>query len=98
MNSLLSALPALGVVWSVVLFLLCFLCVHIARLVKFGWKYQSADKPREKRDEPVKKEQPEKKAPAEPAQNAPQEPIYYIVEKKRRAKTTFGEPKQIRFK
>lgn len=92
---LLSVSPALGIVWSALLFLFCFLLVHIARLVQFGWKYKNADKPAPKNEGPPKPPQAEKKAPAE---EKPQEPIYYIVEKKRRAKTTFSEPKQIRFK
>ena len=49
----------------------------------------------EKPDAFEKKTVEEKKAPAE----RPQEPIYYIVERKtRRAKPSYGEPKEIRFK
>ena len=90
MKNLLLVTPFTGVVCLLLLFLISFFCVHIARLVKFGWKYQQK-KPAPKKSEPAPES--EKKAPA------PQEPIYYIVErKKRRAKPTYGEPKQFRFK
>ena len=89
--NILSASPALGIVWATLLFILCFLLVHIARLARMGWKYRKTQNAPEKPPAPA----PEKKAHAE---EKPQEPIYYIVEKKRRAKTTFSEPKQIRFK
>ena len=90
MKTILLVAPFTGIVCLVVLFLISFLCVHITRLVTFGWKYQQK-KPVPKKSEPPP--EPEKKAPAQ------QEPIYYIVErKKRRAKSTYGEPKQFRFK
>jgi hypothetical protein len=41
------------------------------------------------------KEPPKEKTPPEHKQ---EEPIYYIVERKKRVKSTFTEPKQIRFK
>ncbi|MBQ8684835.1 MAG: hypothetical protein IJ514_01530 [Clostridia bacterium] len=82
--------PVVGVIALIVLFILCFFFVHIARLVKFGWSYQkTAAPPKEK------EEKPKEKAPAE---QKPQEPIYYIVERKRRTQSSFSEPKQIRFK
>ena len=91
--NILSASPALGIVWASLLFILCFLFVHIAKLASLGWKYRKTQNTPEKPTAPAPA--PEKKAPAE---EKPQEPVYYIVEKKRRAKTTFSEPKQIRFK
>ena len=95
MNVLLSAHTWLGILWIFLLFGACFLLVHIARLVKFGWAYQKKNETPAPPKEPTKP--PEKEKPT-PAETTPQEPIYYIVEKKRRAKTSFGEPKQIRFK
>ncbi len=77
-----------GVVWIGLLFGLCFLLVHLIKLVKLGWEHRAPTPP----PKPTEKE--EQKAPAKTSQ----EPVYYIVEKKRRAKTSFGEPKQIRFK
>lgn len=34
------ASPALGVTFVLLLFGVCFFCIHVARLAKFGWKYQ----------------------------------------------------------
>ena len=56
--------------------------------MRAGWLAQNK-KPQN--PEPKKEE---KKAPAE----TPQEPIYYIVERKRRTKSSYGEPKRINFK
>ena len=86
MNTLL--LPVGAGIFSIgLLFGICFLLVHLSKLIRLGW---------ENRATPAKPtpEKEEKKAPA----TTPQEPVYYIVEKKRRAKTSFSEPKQIRFK
>ncbi len=91
-NNLLAATAFLGVFWLAVIFGGCFLSVHIARLVKFGWLYQ-------KKEEPPKpteaKEEKKEKAP-EPKPSA--EPVYYIVERKRKTRQSYGEPKEIRFK
>ncbi len=89
-KNLLLVSPVVGFVWIALLFDFCFLGVHILKLARIGWKAPKtqSDQPQEKEE---KKE--EKKAPA------PQEPIYYIVERKtRRAKSSFKEPKEIRFK
>lgn len=86
MNTLLSVFGA-GFVSLIGLFALCFFLVHTARLARIGWESQK--KP------PQGKPEEEKPAPVE---EKPQEPIYYIVEKKRRVKTGYSEPKQIRFK
>ena len=92
MNVLLSK-SGLGVIWLAVLFVLCFALVHIARLVRFGRAYQKQQKqtqpPEEKTEKPTEKKTP--------PQNAG-EPVYYIVERKRRTKSSFGEPKRIDFK
>ena len=93
--ALLTALPFKGLLFLLILFTLCLVGIHIMQLARLGWEYktQQEKKPPEKEKE---KEKEEKKAPA---QNNAQEPIYYIVERKtRRAKPTYGEPKQINFK
>ena len=88
--SLLLSHPLVGALSVSLLFIISFLCVHIVRLVKFGWIYQRKKLAFQK-SEPVPT--PEKQAPK------PQEPVYYIVErKKRRAKSSYGEPKAFRFK
>ena len=88
MNCLLST-AALGVVWLTLLFGACFLCVHILKLAKLGREYQ-------------KERQLKAQTPPEPQKTAPPanegEPVYYIVEKKRRSKSSFTEPKRIHFK
>lgn len=98
LHKLLISLPAQGLLWFLLLFLVCIFGVHIARLVQLGWAYKTEkENSSEKKTAPSPPEKPkeEKKAPAE----TPQEPIYYIVERKtRRAKATYGEPKRIDFK
>ncbi|MBQ8394967.1 MAG: hypothetical protein IJX49_05275 [Clostridia bacterium] len=75
----------------VLIFALCFFAVHIVRYAKLTWQEKHpTEAPKEEKEE----EKPEEKAPA-----PPQEPIYYIVERKqRRAKPKYSEPKEIRFK
>ena len=87
---LLSARAVGGAFCLIFLFSFCFVCVHILKCAKIGF-FQSRKKP-----EPPPKKEEKEKAPA-----PSQEPIYYIVERKRtrsRPKTTYSEPKQIRFK
>ena len=88
-QNLLSASPLLGILWLVLLFGACFLGVHIARLVKFGWLYQ-------KKQTPPKPTEERKEKTPEPKPSA--EPVYYIVERKRKTRQSYGEPKEIRFK
>ena len=89
-----SSLPLLGLLCLVLLFVFCFSAVHLARLARFGWKYT---KTLEEKENAEKKEPPQETKKTAPA-NPSQEPIYYIVErKKQRKKPSYGEPKQIRF-
>ena len=93
LNRLLISLPAQGFLWMIFLFILCFFCVHLAKLALLGAEIIRKTPPQAP---PEKKEETkeEKKAPA-----PPQEPVYYIGEKKtRRPKSSYSEPKQIRFK
>lgn len=75
----------------------CFGGVVVANLARLGWEYKTE---RAKTPAAIEKSQDtpkdEKKAPAE----KPQEPIYYIVEKKKRRpkSTSYGEPQPIQFK
>ena len=88
-NALLLAPNALGGVFLLLLvFAICFLGVHIAKYAVLGW--QAHNKPQNA--PPPQKE--EKTAPTNPP-----EPVYYIVERKRkREKSKYYEPKEIRFK
>lgn len=93
MDILLISYPIKGMLWTILLFFLCFIGTHVLILAHLGWEYRQREAPptTEKKDE--KKE--EKKTPSEKQA----EPIYYIVERKtRRAKPAYGEPKQINFK
>ncbi len=88
MNTLLLS-STFGIFWLTLLFALCFAGVHILKLARLGQKYRKNEQ--REREEPVKKEE-------EPPPKTEAEPIYYIVERKKRVKSNFGEPKQIRFK
>ena len=92
MNLLSSAVsPFLGFLAVGLLFGLCFLAVHAVKLAKIGWKNHPYS--------PQKKQETEQKTSAHEQTSQAQEPIYYIVErKKKRAKQTYSEPKEFRFK
>lgn len=91
MNILMS-LPVKGMLLTILLFAVCFVGVHVIILARLGWEYQTRkEKPAE--NPPEKSKEEEKKPLME------KEPIYYIVERKtKRAKASYGEPKQINFK
>ena len=88
MNLLVSSLW--GGQYLVILFLLCFALVA-------GVKYARLQAARKKRTQKTEKEAPEK-APEKKEVREPR-PVYYLVEKKRakRPKTSYAEPKKIRF-
>lgn len=91
-NILLSTLLPRGILWCVLLFFFCFLGVHIARLVRFGFKYKNL----QENPQPKPPEKTEEKKSPPPPSGA--EPVYYIVERKRKTRSSFSEPKEIRFK
>lgn len=72
-----------GAVFTVVLFLLCVIAVHGAKLAKIGYRTVKKKLP----PEPPKKTEPKP------------DPVYFIVEKKKkRTKTEYSEPKEIKFR
>ena len=90
MSTLLLSLPIKGMLWTMILFSICFIGIHVILLTRLGWVYQQQSKTNtEKQKEPME----EKKAP--PEKQA--EPIYYIVERKTRRKPTYSEAKPINF-
>ena len=92
-NTLLSA-SWQGFGGILLLFALCFLGVHLTKLV-VGDRQFPREKSAKTNSEPIEKA-PETKKDDKPSQS---EPIYYIVEKKRRrSKPSYGEPKEFRFK
>ena len=78
---------------TLLLFALCFLGVHVAKIAVRGFiLYDGANRETEKANSAITQPKTEQK-PSTP------EPIYYIVEKKRRrSKSSYGAPKEIRFK
>ena len=87
LHNLLLSLGLQGLFWTLFLLAVCFGGVYIANLARLGWEYKNTP------ENPPPKE--EKSAPA----TNTQEPIYYIVENKRRhPKGDYGKPKQIHFK
>ena len=91
--NILTAFPVKGFFCTLLLFLFCIVGVHLLLLARVGWDHQqnSATPDKTKTEETQKED--EKKPSLE------REPIYYIVERKtKRAKASYGEPKQINFK
>ena len=79
------SIQAWGAVYTVILFAICFFIVHLLRLALYGYR-TVRKKPSGKEEKP---EKPEKAS----------EPVYYIVErKKKRPKSEYSDPKRITFK
>ncbi len=79
------SIQAWGALYTLILFAVCAFTVHLLRLALFGYRAVKK-KPDGKTD---KSEAPEKSS----------EPVYYIVErKKKRPKTEYSDPKRISFK
>ena len=89
LHTLLLSLGFQGLFWTLLLFALCFGGIFLVELAKLGWTY---------RNEPLpQSEEKKEKTPAE----KPQEPIYYIVEKKKRKSKNgyeYSEPQPFTFK
>ncbi len=80
----LLSVQAFGILYTVILFLLCIVIVHAVRLAVIGYRFVKS-KPAEKKSSSAKEQQPE--------------PVYYIVErKKKRPKSEYSDPKRIQFK
>ena len=90
LNNLLISSAVLGAVWLVVLFVTSFFAVHVIKLARLGLNAQ----PKPKEEKPAPKPPERKNEPA-----STPEPVYYIVERKRkRAKSSYSTPKEIKFK
>lgn len=76
-----------GAVWLTVLFLLCVILVHGAKLAKIGYRTLHKKLPPAK---PAPKPQPKP------------EPVYFLVERKKtrrtKTKTEYTPPKEIKFR
>ena len=89
-----------GLLWVLVLFLVCFGAVHAARLALLGWRAVKGA-PQEKPKAPEQKEAEPEAKPEEPRGKTDETPapVYLLVEKKRvRKKPKFEEPKRIDLK
>ena len=81
-----------GGLCTLLLFLISFAIVHLAKYAKIGW--QARETP-PKIEPPPQAEPPKKEEKPAPSS----EPIYYIVERKKaRTKHRYSEPREIRFK
>ena len=104
LDNLLIHSPLIGFLGLILLFTLCFFAIHIAKLARIGNRHIKGErqKPQEKSGENVSSSP--QKTPTQPTSSPPPntpsqaEPVYYIVERKRRTKSSFSEPKQIKFK
>ena len=86
-----------GILWVLVLFLVCFGAVHAARLALLGW-WAVKGAPQEKPKAPEQKEAEPETRPEEAPREKPA-PVYLLVEKKRvRKKPKYEEPKRIDLK
>ena len=94
LSSVLLVSAAQGFGGTILLFSLCFLGVHLAKIAVRGWRLYDGTQDGKTSDKNA--ETTESKSETKPT--VP-EPIYYIVEKKRRrVKQSYGEPKEIRFR
>lgn len=82
--NLLSVSPqAQGFLWTVLIFLFCVIAVHGVKLAVIGFRSLHKNLP----------EEPPQKPESKP------EPVYFIVErKKKRAKSEYSEPREVKFK
>lgn len=78
-------MEAIGILYLAILFVACFVFVHMVKLAVIGFKSV--------RKKPEEKPQPEPEKKKEP------QPVYYIVEKKRsKSRANYGAPREIKFK
>lgn len=109
MNALLSVAKE-GILWILVLFVLCFAAVHAGKLALLGWQIyrhdaapegnerETAETQETKRSSEERSEKSSEEKPEPTPTQAPQ-PVYYLVEKKRvKQKPKYAEPKRIDFK
>lgn len=101
MLTLLTPTAGWGLLALLFIFIFSFVTVHLVFLARLGFLYQQekTETEQDKSDPPEQKPNPtppEQNPKTEPP--TPPEPVYYIVEKKRRTNPSYSPPKQIRFK
>ncbi len=76
----------IGILYTFLIFLVCFIVVHVFALAKIGFNSLKKAPDQNKTEQPnLKKERA-------------QQPVYYLVEKKRAHKKNYSKPKEIQFK
>ena len=85
------SLPWMGLLWLIIAFALIFLGVHGAKIFLLGLTIF-------KRNKNAPSPSPETKEKTPPKSTDGAEPVYYIVEKKKRTKSSYSLPKEIKFK
>lgn len=107
MNALLSVAKE-GILWILVLFVLCFAAVHAGKLALLGWQAYRHGAASEGNEREAAETQETKRSSEERSEKSSEEkseptpepqPVYYLVEKKRvKQKPKYDEPKRIDFK
>ena len=71
LDNLLTPSPLIGILWLTLLFILCFLAIHVAKLARIGKRHLKDDnqKPQEKSGENVSSSP--QKTPTQPTSSAP---------------------------
>ncbi len=70
-----------GALFTLCIFLICVVIVHISKLALIGWNSYRKKEPKKQKSE--KQETPE--------------PVYYIVEKKKKTAPQYKKPKKFKF-
>ena len=87
------SVPGQGLIYTVIIFLFCVIAVHGVLLAKIGYKSLHKKIP------PEKPKEEKTKSPQKPKPEKDPEPVYFIVEKKKkRAKSEYSAPREIKFK
>ena len=75
---ILLSIQGRGAVYTICIFFICVIIVHIAKLAVIGWRaFRKPPKKQEKVEAP--------------------EPVYYLVEKKRKAAPQYKKPQKFKF-
>ena len=98
MFTLLTATAGLGILSILLLFLFSFFIVHLVLLARLGLLYQQEKSREEQAITEDKSPDNDKTAESNDQDTPTPEPVYYIVEKKRKTKASYSTPKQIKFK
>ena len=75
---ILLSIQGQGAIYTLCIFFICVIIVHIAKLAIIGWRaFKKPQKKQEKSEDP--------------------EPVYYIVEKKKKTAPQYKKPQRFKF-